>query len=386
MNSTLDAPLGGFEQRLLGELRAVVEQRATVQLAVRPSRRSQTLLRGRTLQGSLAGAALIGSIACVIALLSLSGSAPNLAQAFPIFDRPATTISRAALASILNDSGATLHNAQLDVRRARAFSTPLGTGYAVTDTHANVICVAAPGFPARGAAGGSWGAACGKASLAKTAGAGGLKTYGSVGQVSYVAILPQGATATVRQAGGMPRALPVPDGVLAIVVHHQTSVTTHIAGRATTTVLRPPLRSHRVPVPTSAQVASPMRFRIAPGPRYPELSVTFRTRYPVHAGASAYVLEYAPVPGTQPRCRASQEPGDVIDEQTDRDIRAGTLLTLRGGAPDCAGHWRLEVYLTASRGDVHYPGKAWAQPLDGATTPTANSGDQIVAVKTITVR
>lgn len=386
MNSTPAAPLGGFEQRLLGELRAVVEQRATVHPAVRSPRRAQTPLWSLTLQRFLAGAAVIGSIACVVALLSLSGSSPDLAQAFPIFARPATTISRAALASILNDSGATLRNAQIDVRHARAFSTPLGIGYAVTDTHANLICVAAPGFPTRGAADRSWGAACGKATLAKTAGAGGLKTYGSVGQVSYVAILPQGATATVRRAGGLPRALPVPDGVLAIVVRHPTNLTTHIAGHTTTTVLRPPLMSHRDPVPTPAQVASPVRFRIAHGPRYPELTATFRTRYPVHAGASAYVLEYAPVPGTQPRCPAFQEPSDVIDEQTDRDIRAGTLLILRGGAPDCAGRWRLEVYLTASRGDVHYPGQAWAQPLDGATTPSAGSGDQIVTVKTITVR
>lgn len=114
--------------------------------------------------------------------------------------------------------------------------------------------------------------------------------------------------------------------------------------------------------------------------RYPELSASFRTRYPVHPGDSAYVLEYAPVPGTAVRC-----PGDVIDERTNRAIRAGTPLTLHGGAPDCAGRWRIAVFLAASRGDVHYPGQAWARPLGGAMTPRAHTGDQIVAIKTITI-
>lgn len=131
----------------------------------------------------------------------------------------------------------------------------------VTDTHANLICVAAPGFKAHGTTGQSWGATCGKASLAKRDAAGGLQTFGSVGQAAYVAILPQGATATVRRPSGTPRALPVPDGVLAIVVHHPTFIATQIGGHTTTTVLRPPFRSHRVSVPTRAQVASLVRFR-----------------------------------------------------------------------------------------------------------------------------
>lgn len=381
MNPTPEDSLGGFERRLLGELRAVVEQRATRELGVRSTRRPATAWPGLTLRRSLIGAAGIACIAGVVSLVSLSGSSPGLAQAFPIFARPATLISPGALASILSDSGASLRNARLDVRHARAFSTPLGTGYVVSDTHANVICVAAPGFTAPGARSRSWGAACGNARLAKRDGAGGLLTYGSVGQTSYVAILPNGATATVRRFGGAPRPLPVPDGVLAIVVHGPSVIATRIAGHTISTVLRPPVRSDRVSVPTRAEVAAPLRFRITQRPRYPELSATFRTRYPVREGKTAYVLEYAPVPGTRPTC-----PGDAIDEQTNRDIRAGTQLTLHGGAPNCAGRWRIAVYLAASRGDVHYPGQAWARPLNGAMTPPPGSGDQIVAAETITIR
>lgn len=106
-------------------------------------------------------------------------------------------------ASILSDTGARLRNAGLDVRHARAFSTPLGTGYVVSDTHVDLIGVAAPGFMASG------GATCGRASLAKPDGAGGLQSCGSVGQASYVAILLRDATATVRRPHGVSRALPV---------------------------------------------------------------------------------------------------------------------------------------------------------------------------------
>jgi hypothetical protein len=281
----------------------------------------------------------------------------------------------------VSQQGATIGNARLDVRHARVFSTPWGAGYVVTDVHANLICVAAPGFAASG-----WGADCGKASQAKRKGAGGLLLYGPVGQVSYVEILPKGASATIGRPSAQTRPLAIPDGILAIVVHRPTVVTTHIAGHASTISIQPPFRSSRIPVPTRAQVAAAVRLTLAPGPGYTEMTATFRTRYPTHAGETAYVLEYAPLPGTHPTCRAGESPGDVIDEQTSRDIPSGTLLTLHGGAPDCAGHWRVDVYLAVSRGDVHYPGQAWAQPLNGASEPPADSGDQIIATKTITIR
>jgi hypothetical protein len=383
MIQTPDTPLGGFERRLLGELRAVVELRGAGQrpapiIAEPPSRPHWPR---RAPRRSVAGVAVLALSACAAVLIGLSGSSPDLAHAFPIFGRPASTISREAFASIVSQQGATLGNARLDVRHARVFSTPWGTGYVVTDTQANLICVAVPGL-----AGSGWAADCGQASAVKRHGGGGLELYDPIGRVGYVEILPQGATATIRHPGSRPRSLAVPDGVLAIVVHRPTVVTTRISGHASTTVIRPPFRSSRIPVPTRAQVAAPVRLTLAPGPGYTEMTATFRTRYPTHAGDTAYVMEYAPLPGTHPTCRAGESPGDTIDEQTSRDIPAGTLLTLRGGAPDCPGRWRVDVYLAVSRGDVHDPGQAWAQPLNGASEPAAGTGDQIVATKTITIR
>ena len=382
MNHTSGTPLGGFEQRLLGQLRNVVELRGAQALPAPASRaRPSTARRPRTVSRRyLVGAAVLVPVACVAVLTGFSGSTPDLAQAFPIFARPATAISRDALASIVSGEGASLRTARLDVRHAREFSTPWGTGYVVTDTHANLICVAAPGFPSRG-----WGADCGRARQAMRDGAGGLLLYGPVGQVSYVEILPKGATATIRRPGTETRPLAVRDGVLAIVVHHPTVLTTRIAGRASTVIIQPPFRSRRVAVPSAAQVATPVRLRIGPGPGYTEMTATFRARYPAHAGGTAYVLEYAPLPGTHLRCRAGESPADTIDEQTDGNIPAGTRLSLHGGAPNCAGRWRVTVYLAASRGDVHYPGQTWAQPLGGASEPPSGSGDQIVATQTVAI-
>lgn len=379
MNRTTDPPLNGFEARLLEELRVLVELRAATQRPI--SSRTQARRTSVARRPYLAAAAVALGVACAVALIGLTGSTPTLAQAFPILARPATVISHDPLASILREQGATLRNARLDVKHARAFSTPWGTGYVVTDTHLNIMCVAAPGLPA-----GNWGADCLAASQAEREGAGGLLLYGPIGQVSYVEILPKDATATLRDPSEPRRPLPLPNGVLAIVVHQPTVLTVDIAGHTDTVTIRPPLRSARVPVPARAQVAATVQLRIVPARGYDAMTASFLTRYPVRAGRSAYVLEYAPLPGTHPRCRGSQAAGETIDQQTDRNIPAGTRLTLRGGAPDCAGLWRVAVYFAASRGDVHYPGQVWAEPLGEGSTPPPQSGDQIVATQTITIR
>ena len=153
MIQTPDTPLGGFERRLLDELRAVVELRGAGERPVPtiPERPSKVRWPRGAPRRSLAGVAVLALSACVAVLIGLSGSSPDLAQAFPIFGRPATAISREALASIVSQQGATLGDARLDVRHARAFSTPWGTGYVVSDTRANPICSPPPASP--GAAG-----------------------------------------------------------------------------------------------------------------------------------------------------------------------------------------------------------------------------------------
>lgn len=315
-------------------------------------------------------------MACAATLFALSaGSGAGLADAFPILSRPGTGVP-ATLLGFLQGDGPTLSDARIDLRHARPIRTPLGTGYVLTDRRADLICVAAPGFDR-----GTWGAACGSAAAARQSGAGGLESFGPLHVASYVAVLPTGARASAGPVGARATPLPLPDGVLAIVVHRPTVITTRIAGRITRTVLRGPYTSARVAVPPRAAVARAVRFRILPG-RVPQIRIGFHAGHAVHGGQSAYVLETSPLAPRSPGC----DQGDSILQQTAGDIAAGQSVQLHGGAPTCAGRWRVTVYYAASNGSRRYPGTAWAQPLLGATTPPPGSGDQIVSTQVITVR
>lgn len=233
MNPTSTDPLHSFEQRLLRELRRHVEAHAAGELqpdrlspAIAPRRR---LARGLARRRSLGACAIGASAACAAALIAVSaGQAPGLAQALPIFAQPPTGIPASALAAILRDQGADHGAAGIDVHNARAFSTPLGTGYAATDQQADLVCIAAPGL------GGTWGATCDSASQAENNGTGGLSIIENGQDALYVELLPTGATVTATTPGGAPRPLSPNNGVLAIVVPQGTVMTTTIAGHTTT--------------------------------------------------------------------------------------------------------------------------------------------------------
>lgn len=233
MSPTSTDPLHSFELRLLHQLRTHVEARAARELQT--DRLSPAIAPRRALAGGLPrrrslGACAIGvSAACAAVLIAVSaGSAPSLAQAFPIFAQPPTGIPASALAAILRDQGANQGAAGIDVNNARAFSTPLGTGYAATDQEANLVCIAAPGL------GGTWVATCDSASQAENNGTGGLSIIENGQDALYVELLPTGATVTATTPGGTPRPLSPNDGVLAVVVPHGTVMTTTIAGHTTT--------------------------------------------------------------------------------------------------------------------------------------------------------
>ncbi len=366
MSAAADRQLGGFEQRLLVELRGVVAEHAAERAAQRAERRRP--VPRRSLAMVLAGAA----VACVAVLIAVSaGSSPPLAQAFPILARPGTGIP-ATLASFLRDNGVTRRHASLDVRHARAFRTPLGTGYVLTDRDANLMCVAAPGFAH------DWGASCGNAARARRLGAGDLETWGPRG-VSFVAILPTGATATVHPAGGAPRPAALRDGVLAFVSARPVTVTIRIDGHATTLHVPVPTRPARMPVPSRSSIATTMRLHSGEGHGVPTLTATFRARYPARRGVTEYVLEIAPL--THP---AGCSTGDTIEDETTGSVRAGQLVALSGGAPNCAGPWRVTVSYAVPNGAVRYPG-SWPQGVGTASTAPRGSGAQIVATRVITV-
>lgn len=248
MNSRNDPRLGGFEQRLLSELRDFVQLRAdssTEPLVTEGRHRRHVDAKPR--QGliavfpralstaprrSLAAAGVVVIAGCVAVLIGLSsGSSPSvaLAKEFPVFRQPAIA-GKQLLASILRQQGALPRNVQVDLRSARAIHTPYGTGYVMTDHGANLMCVAVPG-------GDGWGADCGSVKASLKYGAGGLQTYATAHSAELVYVLPAGATATAREPDGKTRPLALPNGVLAIVVHHLTFITIHIAGHANTTAL-----------------------------------------------------------------------------------------------------------------------------------------------------
>lgn len=231
-------PLGGFEQRLLGELREFVQRRTAEQLVDRGSTSSSWRVAGSNLARrasprSWATAGVLAVVGCTGALIALSaGSTPSLAQAFPILARAGSVLPREALVSILQSSGASFPAARLDVRHARAFKTPLGSGYVLTDKPQDILCVAAP----RLGQGGRLGAGCGGVGDVRRNGAGDLESYSAAdpNHVSVVDILPRGATATIRESGRQARPLPLHDGVLAIVTSTSARITIKIAGRVST--------------------------------------------------------------------------------------------------------------------------------------------------------
>ena len=137
------------------------------------------------------------------------------------------------------------------MHQARAFQTPFGTGYVLTDKQQNLLCVAAPGFGHSG-----WGAGCGAVGDVQRDGTGGLLSYSAADphQVSVVDILPTGATATIREPGGQTRPLPLHDGVLAIIAPTPAQITTDIAGHATTIDIPPYQRPTERPQVSTSQV------------------------------------------------------------------------------------------------------------------------------------
>lgn len=365
MSADRTIELGGFERRLLAELRTVVAEHAAERVAEPVSRRAPSWRRPL-----IAGLA-VAATACVVVLVALSsGPAPSLAQAFPILSRAGTPVPP-ALAGVLRSNGASAHQAKLDLRHARPFRTPLGTGYVLTDQGTDLICVAAPSFDR------SWGASCGNAGEAMRAGVGGLG-YGPRG-VSFVDVLPAGATATVQTPGAPARPAALHDGVLAFVTDRATTVTTRVAGHVTVLRLAVPTRPRRMPVPPPSRIAATMHLRTGEAHGVPTLTATFRARYPARRALSAYVLEIAPL--THP---AGCMTGDSIDDQTAGNIRAGQLVALSGGAPNCAGRWRVTVFYAVPNGGLRYPG-AWPQGLGTARTAPKGSGDQIVATRVIAV-
>jgi hypothetical protein len=352
MSADRTIELGGFEQRLLAELRAVVAEHAVE----RPARRAP--------RWSLAAGLAAVAAACAAVLIAVSaGSSPSLAQAFPILARPATQIP-STVASLLRGA-VTVPRARLDLRHARTFRTPLGIGYVVADRHLNTMCVAAPGFDHQ------YGGTCGNATTALHEGVGGLMTFGGRG-TSYVDVLPRDAAVTLRSAGGPARRAILHDGVLAFITDRTTTVTTRIGGHVTTVRVPVPTRPAAMPLPSRAQVAAPVRLRFAGRLLY----ATFRARYPTRRGLSAYVIELDHTDNRGGTTSASGAPT--------ASVSVGELVRLSAGLPLARSRWRVTVFYAGPTGAVRNPAD-WPPVLGNVSAAPKGSGAQIVWTRVMTI-
>lgn len=197
------------------------------------------------------GIAVSGMVAAALAValtVSLSGSAPNVANAFPVLNAP-SVLTPVALQQSLAIYGVGPHDGGIDIARGRAVGTPWGNGYVLTSPGAGFVCIVAPGL-----GNADWGASCSQTKQATSSGtARELYAYDSATHTArLLVLLPRGATATMQTSGGPTRPLSLSDGVLAVDITSPTRVAVTINGHTTTDRVSP---QDATPAPGSATSA-----------------------------------------------------------------------------------------------------------------------------------
>jgi hypothetical protein len=235
MSAMTDTPLGGFEQRLLTQLKAEVAARPIAASPVAAPSRSRTARARRASRSvwRLPTAATAAVAALTVAVLSaLPAAAPSLAQAFPILSDSTHTLPVRFVQALRAQwrSGAA---PRFDLNHAYAFSTVAGTGYVVVDRRSRWLCILVPGFSA-GANG-----RCERVSLARLGDPRLSLRIGGRGRQEIVALLPRGARANRETSRGHISRLALRRGVLAITSRNPVTVMTTIGGHTTSTTYRP---------------------------------------------------------------------------------------------------------------------------------------------------
>jgi hypothetical protein len=235
MSATSDTPLGGFEQRLLTQLKAEVAARpAIAPPRARAARPPATRLGARKSLWRVPTAALAAVAALVVATLSiLPAAAPSLAQAFPILSERGRVLP-ARFVQALRSQWRTGASPHFDLKHARAFSTPAGTGYVVVDQRSRWLCILVPGLSASGASG-----RCEQVSLARVGEPRLSLRIGGRARQEIVALLPRGAGVTSPSPSGQISRLTLHRGVLAIASRNPVTLLTTIGGHTASTTYRP---------------------------------------------------------------------------------------------------------------------------------------------------
>lgn len=197
--------------------------------------------------GVRSGIAALGMVAVALAvalIVSLSGTEPNVAQAFPALKGP-SVLTPAALGRSLTVYGVDPHNDGLNIARGHVVGTPWGTGYILTGPDNRFVCVVAPGLSSA-----DWGASCAQTKLATSSGTARREyAYDSATHTArLLALLPQDATATTQTSGGRARQLILSDGLLAVDITSPTQIAVTINGHTMTDQVSP---QDAAPAPTS---------------------------------------------------------------------------------------------------------------------------------------
>jgi len=192
-----------------------------------PPTRSTLASRRRVQRWMASGAVSAAALAAVL-IISLSGRAPDVAQAFPILNG-SSTITPSELSRSLLIYGVAPNNDGIDIEHGHAVSTRWGTGYVLTNPSRTAICVVAPGLEPDG-----WGAACATRSRATTTGTFYEYAYDStLHSARVIGLFPRGAIVTTTIPGGAPRREKLDNGVLAINISRPEQLTITIAHHTT---------------------------------------------------------------------------------------------------------------------------------------------------------
>jgi hypothetical protein len=240
MSATTHTPLGGFEQRLLAQLKAEVAARPVIESSAAEAAAPARVRRRHAVPKALGSrrripvAATAAIAAVAVAVLSvLPAAAPALAQAFPILTERVHVLPT-RLARALRAQWLTGAQPRFDLRHAYAFSTPAGTGYVLVDERTRWLCILVPGFTP-----GSAGGRCERVALARIAApALNLRITARTRQ-EVVSLLPRGASAATITAAGQARKPAIRHGVLAIASRKPVTVVTTVDGRSSSTTYTP---------------------------------------------------------------------------------------------------------------------------------------------------
>jgi hypothetical protein len=234
MSTVTSAPLGGFEERLLTQLKAHVASQPSP--ASPPSTIAREVRRIRRRPAVPLLTAVAAAVAAALLILSvLSGSQPALAQAFPLLSGRPHSLS-ALVKRMLRSERIAESNSWLDDGRAYAFRTRVGAGYVVVSGSSQLLCLVVPGMSGDGES-----MRCETATQLLASGSSGIGLVATPRdhEEVIVELIHAGAKTKVTEVrGGQPH-VALTDGILTVVARRPVTIVTTLNGRQLSTTYDP---------------------------------------------------------------------------------------------------------------------------------------------------